>query len=137
MGRKRTSPKVRWIKALEGVRGLSVRQPWAWLIVNGYKDIENRSWRTRYRGPVLIHAGSNTSELSEPTLQRIERRHGIKLPREFEIGGFVGVVDVMDCRSRTGSPWHVRGKIGWVLTKARRLSFRPCKGALGFFRPKF
>ena len=31
-----------------------VRQPWAWLIVHGYKDIENRSWRTRYRGTLLI-----------------------------------------------------------------------------------
>ena len=34
---------------------LSIRQPWAWLIVNGYKDIENRTWSTRFRGKVLIH----------------------------------------------------------------------------------
>jgi hypothetical protein len=39
------------------VKALSIRQPWAWLIVTGYKDIENRSWRTNYRGPLLIHAG--------------------------------------------------------------------------------
>lgn len=35
---------------------LTVRQPWAWLLVNGHKDIENRSWPTKYRGPLLIHA---------------------------------------------------------------------------------
>lgn len=35
---------------------LSVRQPWAWLILHAGKDIENRTWRTRYRGPLLIHA---------------------------------------------------------------------------------
>ena len=38
------------------MKALSIRQPWAWLIVNGHKDIENRSWPTRFRGPVLIHA---------------------------------------------------------------------------------
>jgi hypothetical protein len=36
---------------------LSIRQPWAWLIVNGFKDLENRSWSTAFRGPVWIHAG--------------------------------------------------------------------------------
>ena len=36
---------------------LSIRQPWAWLIVNGYKDVENRSWRTSRRGEVLVHTG--------------------------------------------------------------------------------
>ena len=36
-----------------------VRQPWAWLIVHGYKDIENRSWKTRYRGTLLIQASAN------------------------------------------------------------------------------
>lgn len=35
---------------------LSIRQPWAWLIVNGHKDIENRTWTTRFRGPIPIQA---------------------------------------------------------------------------------
>ena len=52
-------------------------------------------------------------------------------------GGIIGVVDLMDCKSRTGSPWHVRGNVGWVLTKPRRLSFRACKGALRLFKPEF
>ncbi len=43
---------------------LSIRQPWAWLIVNGYKDIENRTWSTRFRGKVLIHAGKNGMKAS-------------------------------------------------------------------------
>ena len=38
---------------------LSVRQPWAWLIVAGYKDIENRTWSTPYRGELAIHASSS------------------------------------------------------------------------------
>ena len=37
---------------------LSIRQPWAWLILHGGKDVENRNWATKVRGRVLIHAGS-------------------------------------------------------------------------------
>ena len=44
------------------MKTLSVRQPWAWLIVYGGKDIENRSWRTPYRGPLLIHAGKRIDQ---------------------------------------------------------------------------
>ena len=38
------------------MKTLSVRQPWAHLICSGLKDVENRSWRTNYRGKVLIHS---------------------------------------------------------------------------------
>lgn len=36
---------------------ITIRQPWASLIANGYKEYEFRSWQTKYRGPLLIHAG--------------------------------------------------------------------------------
>ena len=39
------------------IPALSIRQPWAWLIVNGHKDIENRDWPTVFRGELLVHAG--------------------------------------------------------------------------------
>ncbi len=44
------------------MQALSVRQPWAWLIVAGYKDVENRGWATKYRGRILIHAGRRAAE---------------------------------------------------------------------------
>jgi hypothetical protein len=37
------------------MKTLSVVWPWPWLIMYGGKDIENRSWRTDYRGRILIH----------------------------------------------------------------------------------
>lgn len=39
------------------LRALTIRQPWAWAIIHGGKDIENRSWNTKHRGPLVIHAG--------------------------------------------------------------------------------
>jgi hypothetical protein len=35
---------------------LSIRQPWAWLVAHGWKNIENRTWPTGFRGRFLIHA---------------------------------------------------------------------------------
>mgnify|MGYP001114609934 CR=1 FL=1 len=38
------------------MKALSIRQPWAWLIVHAGKNIENRSWRSHYHGRFLVHA---------------------------------------------------------------------------------
>lgn len=45
------------------MKALSFRHPWAWLIVAGYKDIENRSWPTNFRGRVYIHASRKFDEV--------------------------------------------------------------------------
>ena len=39
-------------------KALSVRQPYAWLLVNGFKTCENRSWNTQHRGTLVIHASA-------------------------------------------------------------------------------
>jgi hypothetical protein len=134
--RKRNSPQVRWSRLIQALPAITVRQPYAWLIVNGFKDVENRSRRIRYRR-LLIHAGTSRAWLNEKELTWIERRHGIKLPRDFARGGVVGMVDIADCRRTIASPWHQRGKVGWILTKPRRLRFRRCKGAENIFWPEF
>jgi hypothetical protein len=62
------------------VRVVTIRQPWAWAIVYGGKDVENRRWRTSYRGPLLIHAGQNADpdpEASTRLLGVAERLGGV------------------------------------------------------------
>ena len=39
------------------MKALTIKQPWAQLIIEGYKKYEFRSWKTKYRGKILIHAG--------------------------------------------------------------------------------
>ncbi len=68
---------------------ITIRQPWADLIVNGSKNIENRSWPTSYRGPVLIHASLNVNR----ALCQKYRRNPNMIPR----GGIVGIVEITDC----------------------------------------
>lgn len=41
------------------MKTLSIQQPWASLIVAGIKDVENRTWKTPFRGKVLIHTGTH------------------------------------------------------------------------------
>ena len=125
------------------MKALSIMQPWAWLIVNGHKAIENRSWRCHYRGPILIHAGK---KVDRDTLQDLRDRwhpvtgtvlpNEIVAPYQIETGGIVGEAEIVDCVERSEDPWFV-GRFGIVLRNARPLPFRPCKGALGFFIPTF
>ncbi len=116
------------------MKALSIMQPWAWLIVAGHKDIENRSWPTSFRGPVLIHAGKRL----DPDLEDAQDWpwRDIERPDDFEVGGIVGEAEIVDCVTASASPWFV-GRFGFVIRNARPLPFRPCRGMLGFFTPDF
>jgi hypothetical protein len=128
--------RARWSPKFEDCRALSIKQPWAWLIVNGYKDVENRSRRINYRGPLLIHAGLDKRWLQDDAAH-IKRKYGVDIPDTLEFGGIVGVAEVVGCSDAHSSRWFVKGNFAWVLEKQRRLPFRLCKGALGLFRPVF
>ncbi len=47
------------------MHALTIHQPWAWAIAAGHKRVENRTWSTTYRGPLVIHAGNSRESLSE------------------------------------------------------------------------
>jgi hypothetical protein len=136
----RNPPRVRplrWTPALLRLPVLSIRQPFAWLVVNGIKDLENRSWRTRHRGPLLIHASANLIDLTEEVCAEYGARGRIRMPEDYEVGGVIGYVEVVDCVRHHDSIWKHRGTWGWVLANARPLRFRPCKGAVSFFYPRW
>lgn len=120
------------------MRTLSIRQPWAWLIVHGHKDVENREWATQYRGPLLIHA-SKTVAKAEYARQcaEIEHAFGIAVPplADVPLGGIVGAVHLVDCAPHSDSPWYT-GAVAWVLRQPVELPFLPCKGGLGLFHTR-
>lgn len=85
------------IKAVEGyverrllLKALTIKQPWASLIMLGYKGFEFRSWRTNYRGKLLIHAGQG---IDKQAMLRLEKY----LPRELPMGKILGKVTLVDC----------------------------------------
>jgi len=132
------------------VLALSIRQPWASLILKAGKGIENRNWPTKFRGRMLVHAakGMTRSEhedaiafavaaiQADPRNAETTKRTTLRdlgfafddLPR----GGIVGSVEVVDCVRASDSPWFV-GEFGFVLRDPQPLPFMPWKGQLGFF----
>jgi hypothetical protein len=114
------------------MKAISIRQPWAWLIVHGHKDIENRTWPTNFRGRVLIHAG--TTYPKRDYLDDVDSlaSYGRLLAREEMIGGIVGVATITGCITESASEWF-NGPHGFVLANAKPLPLVPCRGALGFF----
>jgi hypothetical protein len=107
------------------VRALSVRQPWATLIVDGVKTVENRTWDTTHRGPLAIHAARTPVELRA-------RREPLD---HYVFGAVIGVVDLVDVVRDHPSEWAINGCYHWLLASPRRLRGGPVtvRGRLGLF----
>lgn len=127
---------------------LSIRQPWASLIIKGFKDVENRSWRTSIRGEIAIHASASKTEddwedatitvaairaiaFSEAEKWLIETIGEFdKLPR----GAILGTVEIIDCKRERTSLWHFDENWGFYLQNPKELKKPiPSKGKLGFW----
>lgn len=111
------------------MKALSIKQPWAWLIVHGYKDIENRKWKTNYRGLILIHAGKT---IDTEAYRFLAEDYGIPKVEELEVGGVVGEAVIVNCVSTHQSIWF-DGPYGFVLKEAKIRPFAPLRGNLGLF----
>src|ERR1039458_9475981 len=119
------------------IKALTIRQPFPELILRRRKPYEIRSWRTNYRGPLLIHsAGKIKTDCA--------RESGLK-PETLMTSAFVGVAVLSDVRPYTRADskllnqkraiggWSP-GQFSWVLKKPLRFA-RPIKanGKLGLF----
>lgn len=105
---------------------LSIKQPYAWLIIHGGKNIENRTWNTTFRGRFLIHA-SKTPDLTAPAeVWALVPAVGLCF------GGIVGSVELVDVVNHSDSKWFF-GPKGFVLRDPEEVPFVPMKGRLGFF----
>lgn len=122
------------------MKALTICQPWAHLIVTGEKRVENREWSTKYRGPLLIHAGKSRAWLDDgPEVDEAE----------MAFGAVVGIANLAACLhidtiksggySRVNWPWlatheHARGTWCWILTEVMRYEKPvPYRGKQGLF----
>lgn len=135
---------------------LTVRQPWAWLIIHGggtyesrpaglrygYKNIENRKWRTRYRGPLLIHAAITETGYDE-TYQLAEKMYyaeygksnGRRNPIDgLTYGAIIGQVKLIDIvRNYPQGNWTMPDCWHWVLDHPQPIRPIPYRGLPGLF----
>ncbi len=68
---------------------LTIREPWASLIMEGYKMYEFRSWKTNYRGKILIHAGKS---LEKDNATKFADYH-----LSYVLGAIIGEAELVDC----------------------------------------
>jgi hypothetical protein len=123
---------------------LSLKQPWAALLAHGLKTVEVRSWRTRQRGRVLIHA----ARLPDPRPEAWACVPPELLPSTRLAGGIVGVGELLECRTyrnrteftadrdrhRNQSDWFRPPRLyGFVFVNLAVLPFAPCPGQTRFF----
>jgi hypothetical protein len=134
---------------------LSIRQPWAWLICNNYKPLENRDRKIgSHTGPLLIHAGARMTLddyhaafifVASFDIQIAQSIPGFKELKEL-CGGIVGFANVKgisqvigcglryDIIEQAFGPWWT-GPVAYHFEAgaSRCIPFKPCKGRLGFF----
>lgn len=117
------------------MKAISICNPWAWLIVHGFKPVENRSWATNYRGPIAIHAGkkSGWQQIEDWAWVR-DTFPEIELPAlsAMPSGGIIGRADLTDCVTTHKSKFFF-GRYGFVLENAKPTHFYRYSGQLGLF----
>ncbi|MEU1078185.1 MULTISPECIES: hypothetical protein [unclassified Streptomyces] len=142
-------------------RGLTIRQPWAFAIAEGFKTIENRSRRTHYRGPLLIHAGLRADpsvsivRYSRDAAIRFDQLGGpqnywearARVPSAFHkphpslaLGAVIATARLADCHQATDgccAPWGFTDQWHWELADIQPLKTAvACGGALGLWKPE-
>jgi hypothetical protein len=101
------------------LKALSLKQPWANLIVAGDKTIETRVWGTSYRGRILLLSS--------------------KSPNITPAGFALATADLIDCRPMTKRDEHAAKctiypkAVAWILENVRPIEPFPMKGQLGLF----
>lgn len=121
------------------MKALSIKQPWAWLIIHGGKDIENRSWHTKLRGRFLVHAAKGMTKAEYIAALEVvcgaasfETLKNLPMMEDLERGGIVGSVELVDSVDTSDSPWYM-GQKGFVLRDPKPMAFIPHRGRLQFF----
>jgi|SRR3989344_3657489 len=117
------------------MKALSLKQPWAELILSGKKTIELRKWNTNFRGEFFIHASGNVDE-------KQMKKYNLK---DLSIQSIVGKVNLIDVKKYNNEKEFLQdsnkhlasdikfGKYGFVLNSVKRVKPIQYKGQLGFF----
>lgn len=120
-------------------RALTLKQPWAWLIIHGCKNIENRPWNTRFRGRFYVHTSKEHHKVDYDRALQLCNEMGVELPpygsSVYQCGGIIGAATIVTVLPREDVlAWKFQGQYGFVLGYRQPTNFIPCKGALNFWR---
>jgi len=127
------------------MKAISLRQPWPWFILRGGKHLENRSWTSSYRGPVLIHSSKGWDEDEMQDDLRIATHIARSLGAipaggvpaletlKAERGCIVGVATIAGSVIDSDSPWFFGPKAFVLEDPLPFVDMVPCRGDRGLF----
>lgn len=86
----------------ENMKAITIKQPWATLIALGEKKFETRSWQTKHRGTIAIHAGKSIDKeaCKDREIAATLNKHGFVLMSDLPTGVVVATADLVNC-------WHI------------------------------
>ena len=87
------------------MKSLSIKQPWASLIAHGIKNIENRTWKTHFRGRIYIHSSAKLADYKLTDQQLKECGCKILWDSDKLVSSIIGEVDIVDCVINHPSIW--------------------------------
>lgn len=129
-------------REVEVLPALTLRQPWAWAVVHGGKDVENRRRNTGVRGTVVIHASTHDDPHEYRWACEWMRSRGLPdmaaIPRNDDLprGVLVGtaeLVDVIEPGAANGGRWHMENQFGFRLRNPSPIVRKPWRGMPGWF----
>lgn len=109
---------------------LTVKQPWAHLIIHGGKNIENRKWKTKFRGRILIHSAKISDKAA--MIRCCSGNNYFVNEDHLIFGAIIGSVEIVDCVNNSTSKWF-EGPYGFVLEDPRPEKIEFIKGKLSLW----
>ncbi len=107
---------------------ITIRQPYASLIANGYKKYEFRNWKTNYRGDLYIHAGSSVDKAAMKKVRHLDL--------EYPKGRIIAKVNLKDC-FLNAKELDSDYKYAFLLTNIVKVNYQKViKGQLGIWNYK-
>lgn len=109
------------------MKTITIKNPFSNLICKGIKDIENRTWKTKYRGKILIHS-AKTSNKNFRCMNLIftpEQWNSLSVKEQrimvcgiFDSSAIIGEAEIVDCITDSNSIWALQNNYHWVLKNA-------------------
>jgi len=125
---------------------ISIKEPWASLIKENVKSIETRSWNTKYRGEIYIHA--SLRKITNKHLEKYKEQISLLKSKDFKYGYIIAKANLVDCQLMDEKfiekvksnhneyicGFYEEGRYGWILSKITVLE-NPIqvKGKLGIW----
>lgn len=121
---------------------LSIKEPWASLIMNGTKKIETRSWKTKYRGEIYIHASLSKAKITKPEVYELIK------DMNFKCGYIICKCNLVDCIYMTDEyvndmktnhyeeyicGHYEVGRYAWIVEDVKVIKPIEAKGKLGLW----